>query len=195
MKLEQARLKEILHYYQPINNHAINAVAQITEVIEFEKSSLFIKKNSIDSFEYFVMHGVCRSYIFNTEGKDVTIGFYDEGRVLAPNITRTQNNHSTMNFECLTDCVLGRFLANEFQNLMNQSTAVRAFGHNVLQSELSHKINKEIYNASLPAKERLLKFREKYKMLENRVYHPHIASYLGITNISLSRIRKELATK
>ena len=68
----------------------------------------------------------------------------------------------------------------------------REFGNMVLKLELQNKVEKEIGHASLTAKDRLLKFREKYPLLENLVPHTTIATYLGITNISLSRLRKEL---
>jgi CRP-like cAMP-binding protein len=55
------------------------------------------------------------------------------------------------------------------------------------------KVEKEIGLASLTAKERLLSFRQQFPMFENLISHPDIASYLGITNISLSRLRKELS--
>ncbi|MEM6343465.1 MAG: hypothetical protein AAF927_06275 [Bacteroidota bacterium] len=61
-----------------------------------------------------------------------------------------------------------------------------------MQNELLQKVDKEIGLASLKAKDRLIKFREEYPQLENLIPHPHIASYLGITNISLSRLRKEI---
>ena len=62
-----------------------------------------------------------------------------------------------------------------------------------MQNELARKVDKEIGLVSLTAKERLLKFRAQYPLLENLIPHPIIASYLGITNISLSRIRGDLA--
>ena len=70
----------------------------------------------------------------------------------------------------------------------------REFGNMVLKIELQNKVDKEIGHASLTARERLLKFREQFSLLENLVPHTTIASYLGITNISLSRLRKELIT-
>jgi CRP-like cAMP-binding protein len=70
---------------------------------------------------------------------------------------------------------------------------IREFGNMVLQNELLAKVEKEIGLASLNARERLILFREKYHFLENLISHVDIASYLGITNISLSRLRKELA--
>ena len=69
---------------------------------------------------------------------------------------------------------------------------IREFGNMVLQNELLAKVEKEIGLASLNAKERLILFREKYHFLENLISHADIASYLGITNISLSRLRREL---
>lgn len=68
---------------------------------------------------------------------------------------------------------------------------IRAWGNEVLKHELALKVKREIQLASLNAKGRLLKFREQFPLLENLVPHPAIASYLGITNVSLSRLRKE----
>ena len=83
--------------------------------------------------------------------------------------------------------------AYEFEELMINNLEIRRFGNAVLRNELTRKVDKEIGLASLTAKERLLKFREQYPMLENLIPHTDIASYLGITNISLSRLRRDLA--
>jgi CRP-like cAMP-binding protein len=85
------------------------------------------------------------------------------------------------------------FDAQAFVNLMIENLEIRAFGNTVLKNELLHKVEKEIGLATLSAKQRLLAFRNHFPMLENVVSHPPIASYLGITPISLSRIRGELA--
>jgi hypothetical protein len=87
------------------------------------------------------------------------------------------------------------FDAYAFVDLMIKNIEIRTFGNTVLKNELLHKVDKEIGLATLSAKERLLAFRKRFWMLENLVPHPHIASYLGITNISLSRLRGELARK
>ncbi len=74
-----------------------------------------------------------------------------------------------------------------------ENQEIKHFAYKVIQNELISKMEKEIGMASLPAKERLSKFREKFKSLENIIPHTDIASYLGITNISLSRLRKDLS--
>ncbi len=83
--------------------------------------------------------------------------------------------------------------AKEFESLMIENMEIRHFGNTVLQNELISKVDKEIGLASMTAKERLIEFRKKYRLLENLIPHTDIASYLGITNISLSRLRKDLS--
>ena len=99
---------------------------------------------------------------------------------------------SSLNFQALTTVRLGEIDARAFEQLMVDNLEVREFGNTVLRNELQQKVQKEIGMASLTARERLLKLREDFPLLENLIPHGHIATYLGITNISLSRLRREL---
>jgi CRP-like cAMP-binding protein len=87
---------------------------------------------------------------------------------------------------------MGLMDAQSFEELMVDNLEIRDFGNAVLRNELKRKVEKEIGMASLTARERLIKFREQYPLLENTIPHTSISTYLGITNISLSRLRNEL---
>jgi hypothetical protein len=102
------------------------------------------------------------------------------------------NEISNLNFQASTDIRVGIMDASIFLDLMVDHLDIRDFGNMVLKMELQNKVEKEIGHASLTAKERLLRFRDEFPLLENLVPHHSIATYLGITNISLSRLRKEL---
>ena len=138
-----------------------------------------------------MLDGICRSFLLNPEGEKVTISFFAENSILSPFTTRTQNGRSSINFEALTAVKLGEMDAQAFEQLMVENLEIREFGNTVLRNELRDKVEKEIGMASLTAKERLINFREKYPGLENLIPHPTISSYLGITNISLSRLRNK----
>lgn len=187
-------IKEIVDSIYPVSGHSLKQILDLIEYEEYTKGSCFIEKGKHDFNEYFLMDGICRSFLLNPEGEEITIAFYKPDTVLSPYVTRTVQGISSLNFQALTDIKIGKMDASKFLSLMVEHLDAREFGNMVLKIELENKVEKEIGQASLTAKERLLKFREQYSSLENLVPHTTIATYLGITNISLSRLRKELLT-
>lgn len=162
-------------------------------LVDYHKNTDFIQRGKSNLNEYFVLGGVVKSYLLNPEGEEVTLAYYTAGSILSPYTTRTSDTRSTLNFKALTDVQLSYVDASYFEKLMIDYLDIRTLGNTVLQQELMRKVEKEIALASLTAKERLLLFRKKYHSLENLISHSDIASYLGITNVSLSRLRKEIS--
>jgi CRP-like cAMP-binding protein len=194
MNSEQIKEKTrpLINKVSPISEGSLDLVNDLIVIEVYEKGDLFIDRGKRNNKEYFVYEGVCRSFLLSPEGEEVTISFFLEGGVLSPNKTRTANQISHLNFQALTKLTVASLNADKFEQLMINHIDIREFGNMVLQNELLAKVEKEIGLASLNAKERLLLFREKYHFLENLISHIDIASYLGITNISLSRLRKGL---
>lgn len=187
-------IEEIIKSIHPLSIRSAQQVIELIELKEYKKGSCFIEKGTRNGQEYFLLEGICRSYILNPEGEEITISFFNPGTVLSPYVTRTVREISNLNFQASTDIRLGIMDASKFLDLMVDHLDIRDFGNMVLKIELQNKVEKEIGQASLTAKERLLRFRDQYPLLENLVPHHSIATYLGITNISLSRLRKELLT-
>lgn len=194
MNFEQIkeRTSPIVNKVSHVSEGSLDLMSDLIVVEVYEKGDVFIDRGKKNNKEYFVYEGVCRSFLLSPEGEEVTISYFLEGGVLSPNKTRTANQISHLNFQALTKVTLASLNADKFEQLMINHIDIREFGNKVLQNELLAKVEKEIALASLNAKERLILFREKYHFLENLISHVDIASYLGITNISLSRIRKEL---
>ena len=82
-------------------------------------------------------------------------------------------------------------MLQDLKKLMLEDLEIRDFGNSVLRIELMAKVQKEIALASLKGKDRLLLLRKNYPNIENFVRHSDIASYLGITTISISRLRTQ----
>jgi len=194
MNFEQIkeRTRPLVNKVSPVSEGSLDLMSDLIVVEVYEKGDMFIDRGEKNNKEYFVYEGVCRSFLLSPEGEEVTISYFLEGGVLSPNKTRTANQISHLNFQALTKLTVASLNADKFEQLMINYIDIREFGNMVLQIELLSKVEKEIGLASLNAKERLILFREKYHFLENLISHVDIASYLGITNISLSRLRKEL---
>jgi len=186
------RVKNIINGIFPITENSFQLIKELLALETYKKGEIFIQRNKRNEKEYFILSGVCKSYLINPEGDEITISLFTENSVLSPFQIRTSKSISNLNFKALTDLELASIDERKFESLMIENVEIRNFANTVLQNELISKVEKEIGLASLSAKERLIDFRKRYKMLENIIPHSDIASYLGITKISLSRLRKDL---
>ena len=187
------KVKNIVEDIFPISKESFQKIDGLLQFETFEKGDVFIKINKRNEKEYFILSGVCKSYLISPDGEEITLSLFTENNIISPQSIRTSKNISNLNFKALTEIELVSMNAKEFERLMIENIEIRHFGNAVLQNELISKVEKEIGLASLTAKERLIEFRKKYRHLENLIPHTYIASYLGITNISLSRLRKDLS--
>lgn len=182
----------IINSVYPISDSAFRKIENLIELETFSKDETFVYRNKRNEKEYFLLNGIAKSYLINPDGDEVTISFYTENSILSPYSIRTSKSISNIYFKALTNIELASIAAKAFEQLMIDDVEIRNFANTVLQNELMLKVEKEIGLATLLAKERLIEFRTKFQILENMIPHKDIASYLGITNISLSRLRRDL---
>lgn len=97
--------------------------------------------------------------------------------------------------QTLTYAVIAEIPVKELDILRQNNKEFRDFGQRILEAELSQTYFNEVVFRSFSAKERLLTLRKQFPNLENLVPHNIIASYLGITNVSFSRLRNEMMRK
>lgn len=183
-------LKKIIDIIYPLNSNSLQEISQIVSYQKINNGSVFIEKGKRNNSEYFLIKGICRSFLLSPDGEEITISFFNSGSIISPYVTRTLNGFTNINFQTLTDVVIGKMDSSKFEELMVKNLDIREFGNMVLKIELQKKVQKEINLASLTAMERLKIFRKDFPGFENIVPHPTIASFLGITNVSLSRLRK-----
>jgi CRP-like cAMP-binding protein len=177
--------------YSAVSNASFKKILPLLKIRKIPRDYYFINEGKREENEYFILEGIVRSNLFTKNGEDVTISFYFEKSVLPPHSSRALNNISALNFQSLTPVTFASINARKFRDLMRENKDIYLFASSVMAAELQIKTRKEINLATLPAKERLIKLREQFPSLENLVPHSYIASYLGITPVSLSRLRKE----
>jgi CRP-like cAMP-binding protein len=187
----QKEIQSIVNAVSATSETAIEKIVTLAESIQYEKGELITTVGMKNHHEYFVLDGICHSYLSSPEGENITISFFMSESIISPSTTRNQLGHSLINIKALTAVTVVAINATEFEKLMIDDLEIREFGNSVLRNELLEKVQKEISLASYKAKDRLLLLRKKFPMLENKIPHAAIASYLGITTISLSRLRTQ----
>jgi len=159
---------------------------------ELPKNKDIFLEHKKNEFEYFLIEGVAHRYNISDKGEIVTTGFYIGQSTITPHFARTNKEKSIFSLQSLTDIILAEIPVIELNNLRNCNVEFHEFGKKTIEAELTKTFYNEVVFRSYSAKERLLELRKQYPNLENLIPHNIIASYLGITNVSFSRLRREL---
>jgi CRP-like cAMP-binding protein len=185
------KIRPIINSLASISNKAIEKIQDLIQFVNIEKGELITKVGQRNNLEYFVIQGICKSFLYNPEGEEITLSFFMSNSIISPFTTRNKDGKSLLNIRCLMAMEVATFNADEFEKLMIDDLEIRHFGNAVLRNELMMKVQKEIGLASLPGRTRLQILRTQYPNIENLIPHYDIASYLGITTVSLSRLRAQ----
>ena len=188
-------LTRILNAYAPVGQGAVDLVFSSGSIETIKRNEVIFHEKRFNAFEYFQLEGV--SHRFNVDGdlQTITTGIYQNEIVITPHFTRTANGHSIFSLQALTDCIYLKVPAGTFRDISEQNQQIRMFGRAVVEQEFIKSLNFEILFRSFKAKDRLLYFRSTYPLLENIIPHTVISSFLGITPVSFSRLRNEMAKK
>ncbi len=136
-----------------------------------------------------LLSGLIRVFFLNAEGVDVTNLFIFENTFYGSDFLTMKKAH-VCSFEALEDCV-SLVLNRQVLNETLQSDIRLLLGYTgILEQSLNKKILRENALITKSATERYLDLKNEYPNIEKRVSQTLIASYLGITPVSLSRIRR-----
>ena len=198
MKLEpltdedRRRVIEIARALAPVDTTAFSALWPAMKARTLAPQEALLDVGDEPPMECFVLQGILRSWLGDAEGRAVTLDFYMGPCVMTPAIARTKAGRSRIHCEALTPARVVMFTAESLSHLMVKDAAIARWGDAVLTQELIRRVDRELALATQPAKERLLALRADKPGLEDAVAQHHLASYLGITPVSLSRLRGQL---
>ncbi len=141
------------------------------------------------SEEFILLTGCLASSICDQEGREVCVGLHVGPCVVTPNIARTRDGVSLVSIQATKDATLCWIDTDRLTNLMIGSEPIRNWANGVLRSALSQKAEREWCLAALGGAERLTWFRQAFPGYEDIFTHALIASFLGVTPVTMSRLR------
>ncbi|ADG93298.1 putative transcriptional regulator, Crp/Fnr family [Arcobacter nitrofigilis DSM 7299] len=153
---------------------------------------LFYMEDDVKDF-YFLIDGLARYYYLTEDGKEFNKSFAEkQGHLLSSISSVSHGTGSPFSVEVLSSFIT---LHIPYKKLLELGFEHRQWNDLLLRIYENLVIKKEKREADfllLSARKRYEKFLEDYSMIEDAVPNYHIASYLGITDVALSRIRKEM---
>lgn len=163
--------------------------------ISLDKGEFLLKAEEKVRDNHFIQEGCLRTYFIDVSGKEHTLQFAVKGWWISDYIAlfaKTETK-SVSYIECIKKATLYKISKDDFDALYKEIPKIGHFHIKNLESAFAKLQNRILENLTLPAQERYINFVNAYPNIEQNVKNYHIASFLGITTESLSRIRKKIA--
>lgn len=155
------------------------------------KGEVIIRQGQAVTKTLFVVAGCLRSFCIDNNGKEHTLQFAIKNWWISDYIAIHNNELATLTVECLTESKIIEFNAKKLDEIHTRFPEFESYQRRSLERHIVS-LHKRILNQlQLSAPERYNLFLEQYPDIEQHTRNFHIASYLGITQQSLSRIRVE----
>ena len=178
-----------------LSSKAEEYVVSIAKEKSVSKGDVLIFQGQAVKNTYFVKDGCLRSYCIDKNGKEHTLQFAVKNWWISDFMAIYTNELSTLTIECITDSNIIEFNAKKLDGIYSIFPEFEVYQRKNLERHVVS-LHKRILNQlQLTAPERYELFLNQYPDIEQYTPNYHIASYLGITQQSLSRIRVEKAKK
>lgn len=148
--------------------------------------------DSIDK-QYYISEGCLRSYHIDAQGREYTVQFGIKDWWMSDYTAFFSNSKAIMNIEVIQKAIVYRISKEHKEYLYKKIPKIESFFRKKLEKAFASFQKRILSELSLTASERYINFVQSYPNIEKSVKNYHIASYLGITTESLSRIRKDIS--
>jgi len=175
-----------------LNNQQIDFISSKSTELVLRKEDYFSEAGKIAKQVGFILDGILRVCYYNNKGEEITNYFIDENNFVVDLDSFDNNIPSSGYVQSITDCKLIVFPKQNWKEIANTIVGWESIVNKIVKKSLIQKIERRSPLVSEDATTRYLAFIEKYPQLVNRIPLSYLASYLGVTQSSLSRIRKNI---
>ncbi len=163
--------------------------------LHLKKNAYFIRTGSVPDKMAYIALGIFRVFCVTESGEDKVLAIRGEGRMLSAYSAILENTPSWYDIQALEDSDLLYIGLDQYAHGLQGHSCWKDINTKYAQMLFVEKERRESEFLSDNAETRYRKFRERFPGVEDRIRHYHIASYLGMTPVALSRIRKKLREK
>jgi CRP-like cAMP-binding protein len=162
------------------------------EPMQFKKGDVVMKAGEKQSYIYFIVKGIIRNYVLSQEGEIKTYGFRVENMLITGYGLHNYKNEyrAKVNIECLEDCTLIKIPLQALKFMEEHSKEAHKVGRYLAETHIIELVDFIIDIDTLPILERYNHLEKIFPNIHQRVAQHIIASYLRITPVHLSNVKK-----
>jgi len=188
-------MKELADYilkFGDLNRQQMDLILGKVQTLELQKNDYLSEAGKVPKYLGFIAEGIFRFNYYNNEGQDITRYFIEENNFVTDYPKFVEQSVATEYVQAVTDCKLLVFSKSDWDEIGSIVVGWELISGKIETHCLTHSLERRSPLVSEDATTRYLSFLENFPKLLNRVPLSYVASYLGITQQSLSRIRKNM---
>ena len=179
-----------------LSNEVKEFTRSISSSRKLLKGDILISENQLVNKTYFVLDGCLRSYVLDSSGKEHTLQFALKNDWISDYIAIFNKEKSIQTIECIVDShIIETSVIEGIENIFLKFPQIESMHRKNLERHVVSLQKRILNQLQLNSSDSYIQFLKQYPGIEKYALNYHIASYLGITTQSLSRIRRELVNK
>jgi hypothetical protein len=190
-------MQKLINYikqFSSLTNDEIEIISKNVYIEKIPSKSFILEAGKVCQRIGFILDGVVRSYFYDTFGNEIIKCFHTENQFAVDLLSYQKGFTSNDYIQTLTNCEFAFISKSSDEYLSNTIEKWPILVRKISDTLLSEKIINRTILFHEDAKERYLSFLKEYPEIIKRVPLGQIASFLGIAQQSLSRIRKEIVS-
>lgn len=165
-------------------------LAQLGEVVTYKKNEIIKQANEVEKYGYFLITGACGLFVWKVN-HFICLDLFIENSFFADDISLNSGKPTPIEITALEKSTIFRISKSNIEKLKQTP-----FGHILFmagaEKDFSDEQHQHLNFLTKTAEERYIEMLKEKPAIIHRIHQKHIASYLGITTQSLSRIRKKI---
>jgi CRP-like cAMP-binding protein len=190
--------EKLIQYFQtmlPMSDDKAAQIGSYYHLKTFAKNDYLTKEGKVCQQSFFVEEGFFRSYVTDVEGNEVTLDFYGKDGFANDFLSFFKRIPATENIQALTECTTWATTFEDLQVCFHTIPEFREFGRLLLVTNYGRLRARMLGMIQLTAEQRYVNLIQSQPDIFQNAPLKMIATYLGVTDTSLSRIRKDLSKK
>lgn len=188
-------MKQLMAYilqFGNLNQQQIDLIGSKSTELILQKDEYFSEAGKIAKQVGFVVEGIVRVLYYNNKGEEITKYFIEENNLVVDLESFDNGISSSAYVQAITDCKLIVFEKKDWDELLNTIVGWDTIVHKIISKALRQKVERRSPLVVEDGTSRYSMFLQIYPNVVNRIPLSYVASFLGLTQSSLSRIRKNI---
>jgi len=195
MDLDFKKIKQLYQLTGSLGWQDIQVLLKASRFRTFEAHDYLLREGSLDSSIYFIRKGLLRTFVIDARGEEITTALLWENQIYANYDALLFEQPARSFVQALEKTEVIYLDFEKVQVILNQNPKLEANRKYIFRNLLKRSIMRSESFVLLSAEERYLDFVKQNPDIVNRVPGKYIANVLGVTPVSLSRIRRRITEK